>query len=135
MQTYFPRISRTRLQYAKQHSTIIGYSNVHFTKAQANIQDIAYVLITSFPDGKMDPWVPDIPSDTHGSSIVSNCRYFTMGRNVHIDTKIDFAKYVDPAGVLGKFLGDGVSHCMDNDVAYLELKNNKSILSSYSIVG
>lgn len=73
----------------------------------------------------MDPWVPEIASDTYGSSLVSNCRYFTLGRGVHPETKIDFGKYVDPAGVLGKFLGDKVSHCMDNDVAYLELRNNQ----------
>ncbi|KAJ7189405.1 hypothetical protein B0H12DRAFT_1246592 [Mycena haematopus] len=44
-----------------------------------------------------------------------------MGPNVSAADKIPFGNMVDPDGVLAGCLSASVSHCIDNDVAYLAL--------------
>ncbi|KAJ7508022.1 hypothetical protein B0H11DRAFT_1902335 [Mycena galericulata] len=121
-------ISEHRLKYARQYAKIIGYDSDTFAKALLNIQDITYKFVTTAPAGQMEPWMPDMVSNDFGKSLVSNCRYFTIGRNIPEAERIPFAQYVDPAGVLGRFIREDVSHCLDNDVAYLELKNDRPVL-------
>ncbi|KAJ7435614.1 hypothetical protein B0H11DRAFT_2257069 [Mycena galericulata] len=102
-------ISEHRVKYARQH-------------------DLTYQIVTSFPEGRAESWLPNAISDDYGSSISSNCRYFTVGHNIPDENRIPFAKYVDPAGVLNRFIKEHVAHCMDNDVSYLELKDDKPVI-------
>ncbi|KAJ7444424.1 hypothetical protein B0H11DRAFT_2250105 [Mycena galericulata] len=118
-------ISEHRLKYARQYAKVVGYDSDTFANALLNIQDVAYKFVTTAPACQMEPWMPDMASDDFGKSPVSNCRYFTLGRNVPEGERIPFAQYIDPAGVLGRFIREDVSHCLDNDVAYLELKNDR----------
>ncbi|KAJ6516652.1 hypothetical protein C8R47DRAFT_1268091 [Mycena vitilis] len=120
-------ISASRVQYARQHATIIGYENGDFRKSLAAIQDIGYKLVTSVPDRQMEPWVPDVESEEFGARLGANCRYFTVGRGIPTDGRMDFDKYVDPAGVLKGYIGERVAHCMDNSVVYAELKLSKLV--------
>ncbi|KAJ7483126.1 hypothetical protein B0H11DRAFT_1914865 [Mycena galericulata] len=121
-------ISEHRVKYARQHVTIVGYSSERFSTAISYIQDLTYQIVTSFPEGRAESWLPNAISDDYGSSISSNCRYFTVGRNIPDENRIPFAKYVDPAGVLNRFIKEHVAHCMDNDVSYLELKDDKPVI-------
>ncbi|KAJ6452349.1 hypothetical protein C8R47DRAFT_1083765 [Mycena vitilis] len=75
----------------------------------------------------MEPWVPDVESEEFGARLGANCRYFTVGRGIPTDGRMDFDKYVDPAGVLKGYIGKRVAHCMDNSVAYAELKLSKLV--------
>ncbi|KAJ7502284.1 hypothetical protein B0H11DRAFT_2188526 [Mycena galericulata] len=107
-------ISEHRLKYARQYAKVVGYDCETFAKALLNIQDIAYKFVTASPAGQMEPWMPDMASNDFGKFLKRTA-----------EDRIPFAQYVDPAGVLGRFIREDVSHCLDNDVAYLELKNDK----------
>ncbi|KAJ7888986.1 hypothetical protein B0H13DRAFT_1626881, partial [Mycena leptocephala] len=111
--------------YLKQHATIAGFHNAQFKRSLTSIQDIAYMLVTSLGEGQMEPWFPEVESDEHGATLVANCRYFTIGRYIPPEIRLDFPKYVDPAGTLKKFVDGRVAHCLDNNVAYLEVKGNE----------
>jgi hypothetical protein len=39
--------------------------------------------------------------------------------------KTPFHQKTDPRGVLSEHISDKVSHCFDNDVMYMELKDDK----------
>ncbi|KAJ7699035.1 hypothetical protein B0H17DRAFT_1129569 [Mycena rosella] len=41
------------------------------------------------------------------------------------ESKILFEKYVNPLGTLACHLGEHISHCLDNDIAYLCFKKEK----------
>ncbi|KAJ7699216.1 hypothetical protein B0H17DRAFT_1129293 [Mycena rosella] len=54
-----------------------------------------------------------------------SCRYFMLGAYIAPETEISFEKYVDPSGTLSHHLGNKVAHCINNDIAYLCVKNNQ----------
>lgn len=90
----------------------------------ATIRDIVYMLTTTMPEGQVTPWVPDAEKDVYGHLISTNCRYFTVGNDIPDDARIPFGRFVDPSGILARYLKEDVAHCMDNSVAYLGLKND-----------
>ncbi|KAJ7501321.1 hypothetical protein B0H11DRAFT_1713589 [Mycena galericulata] len=83
--------SRLRLKYARQYAKVAGYDSDTFAKALLNIQDVAYKFVTTAPAGHMEPWMPEMASDDFGKCLVSNCRYFTIGRNIPEEDRIPFA--------------------------------------------
>ncbi|KAJ7438298.1 hypothetical protein B0H11DRAFT_1935344 [Mycena galericulata] len=118
-------ISEHQVKYARQHVTIDSR-----LQQQAILNSDQLHSGPNIPDRRAESWLPNAISDDYGSSIssISNCRYFTVGRNIPDENRIPFAKYVDPAGVLNRFIKEHVAHCMDNDVSYLELKDNKPVI-------
>ncbi|KAF8134064.1 hypothetical protein K438DRAFT_1787361 [Mycena galopus ATCC 62051] len=86
-------INPSELQYARQHASIAGLSSAHFTQAISNLEEISFEM--------------------H--------RAFAEGHHVPASAKTTFDERTDPHGILGAYLSDKVSHCFDNDVAYLAL--------------
>ncbi|KAJ6522721.1 hypothetical protein B0H19DRAFT_1085979 [Mycena capillaripes] len=120
-------ISASRVKYARQHVKIVGFNKAAFKRALDIIQDVAYLLVTAVLAGQMEPRVPEIKSDKLGLSLVANCRYFTLGRDIKPEAWMEFDKYVDPAKSLAAFVGPQVAHCINNYVGYLEPKGNKCV--------
>ncbi|KAJ7934894.1 hypothetical protein B0H13DRAFT_1854885 [Mycena leptocephala] len=79
-----------RVKYARQHVKIVGFDNAAFKRALNVIHDVAYLLVTAVPAGQMEPWVPEIESDELGVSLVANCRYFTLGRDIRPEARMEF---------------------------------------------
>ncbi|KAJ7790413.1 hypothetical protein B0H14DRAFT_3501632 [Mycena olivaceomarginata] len=115
-----------RLQYARQHATLAGWDAPSFKKALENMQEVAYTMYSAFSEDAIDPWRPEA-SDPHNAEISSNCRYFTVGRNIPVDSRTKFHPRTDPHGVLTRFLSDGVAHCFDNDVMYMAFKGDEYV--------
>jgi hypothetical protein len=113
-----------RLQYARQHATLAGWDAPSFKKALENMQEAAYTMYSAFSEDAIEPWRPEA-SDPHNAEISSNCRYFTVGRNIPVDSRTKFHPRTDPHGVLTRFLSDGVAHCFDNDVMYMAFKGDE----------
>ncbi|KAJ7939193.1 hypothetical protein B0H13DRAFT_2300946 [Mycena leptocephala] len=97
-------ISVGRVKYARQHSVIVGYTNTEFKRSLGVVQEVAYMLSTSLPEGQMGPWTPDMEDDIYGGCFVTNSRYFTVGRNIPAEARVEFG-----------------------NVAYLEMKKDKLI--------
>ncbi|KAJ7785478.1 hypothetical protein B0H14DRAFT_2630508 [Mycena olivaceomarginata] len=76
--------------------------------------------------GSVDLWQP-AELDQYGRGLTSSCRYFTIGDNIPAGLKTPFHPKSDPCGVLAAQLSDKVSHCFDNDVMYMALKDDKYI--------
>ncbi|KAF7371846.1 hypothetical protein MVEN_00041400 [Mycena venus] len=112
-------ISALHVKFARQHVAIAGYDNTQFQCSIEMIQEIVYTLTTSMPEGQIIPWVPDPVTEVYGPSVAANCRYFTVGNDIREESRIEFGRFVDPSGVLGRYIKDDVTHCMDNSVAYL----------------
>ncbi|KAJ6541337.1 hypothetical protein B0H19DRAFT_1077207 [Mycena capillaripes] len=118
------RISASRVKYTRQHVKIVGFNKAAFKRALDVIQDVTYLLVTAVPAEHMEPWVPEIESDELGISLVANCRYFTVGRDIRLEARMEFDKYVDPAKSLAAFVAPQVAHCINNYMGYLERKGN-----------
>ncbi|KAJ7911756.1 hypothetical protein B0H13DRAFT_2328026 [Mycena leptocephala] len=113
------------LKWARQHATIVGYETKSFTQAVNNLRHVAYEMHAAFSEGEVEPWHPEPPVAPHGMALSSNCRYFTLGRNIPEELKTTFDRNTDPNGILSSHLSDTVAHCFDSDVAFMNLKNNR----------
>ncbi|KAJ7493921.1 hypothetical protein FB451DRAFT_1388057 [Mycena latifolia] len=118
-------ISSSRVPFARAQAEIVGYKSTLFATAISNVQGIMYDLATSFAEDSVVHWTPDAQSELFGPALSGSCRYFTIGSDVEAGEKIPFAKYVDPANTLGFYLVGRVSHCEDNHVSYLTIRNDK----------
>ncbi|KAF8183530.1 hypothetical protein K438DRAFT_1975005 [Mycena galopus ATCC 62051] len=116
-------MSHSRVHYARQHATIAGLSSALFLQAVKNLEDISFEMYRVFAEGEMQSWHSDSDSEELGGLISSNCRYYTTGKHVPASSKTTFDDRTDPHGILSGYLSDKVSHCFDNDVAYLALAN------------
>ncbi|KAJ7339106.1 hypothetical protein DFH08DRAFT_812503 [Mycena albidolilacea] len=88
--------------------------------------DIEVIVFVSLSEHRVSP-----PADIIGDGAAYQWRTFhqgDVGHNIPAETRIKFSKYVGPAGTLASYIGDHVVHCMDNSVAYLELRKDKSQL-------
>ncbi|KAJ7785425.1 hypothetical protein B0H14DRAFT_3506931 [Mycena olivaceomarginata] len=103
------------------------YNTDSFQQSLDALKHVAYEMFSSFESGTIEPWIPDPKSETYGSSLTSNCRYFTLGKSVPQELKTPFDRHTDPHNVLSSFLTESVTHCFDNDVAYMDLKENKYV--------
>ncbi|KAJ7698534.1 hypothetical protein B0H14DRAFT_3528814 [Mycena olivaceomarginata] len=104
------------LKFAKQHATLIGWDAQYF----------AYMMYSSFAENAVKPWRPETTDD--GDALISsNCRYFTVGRNIPEHTRTTFHPRTDPHGVLAQYLGHHVAHCVDNDVMYMAFKEEEYV--------
>ncbi|KAF8187241.1 hypothetical protein K438DRAFT_1972875 [Mycena galopus ATCC 62051] len=90
-------INPSKLQYARQHASIAGLSTAHFTQAISNLEEISFEMHRAFAEGELEPG----------------------GHHVPASAKTTFDERTDPHGILGAYLSDKVSHCFDNDVAYV----------------
>ncbi|KAJ7791523.1 hypothetical protein B0H14DRAFT_3500341 [Mycena olivaceomarginata] len=88
-----------RVKFSSQHVTVVRFDNEYFKKANENLEGT-------------EP---------------EHCRYFTIGDNIPAGLKTPFHPKTDPRGVLAAQLSDKVSHCFDNDVMYMALKDDKYI--------
>ncbi|KAJ7739093.1 hypothetical protein B0H14DRAFT_2638347 [Mycena olivaceomarginata] len=64
-------------------------------KALENMQEAAYTMYTAFDEDTIEPWRPEYPDD-HNTQISSNCRYFTVGRNIPSEARTKFHPKTDP---------------------------------------
>ncbi|KAJ7812864.1 hypothetical protein B0H14DRAFT_2605464 [Mycena olivaceomarginata] len=115
-----------RLKYARQHATLAGWDAPCFKKALENMQEAAYTMFSAFGEDTIEPWRPDV-ADDHNAQISSNCRYFTIGRNIPSESQTKFHPRTDPHGVLTRYLSDNVAHCFDNDVMYMAFKGEEYV--------
>ncbi|KAJ7797207.1 hypothetical protein B0H14DRAFT_2196805, partial [Mycena olivaceomarginata] len=112
------KMKNDRLKFAKQHATLIGWDAPYFKKALENMQEVAYTMYSAFTENTVEPWRPGTTDD--GDAVISsNCRYFTVGRNIPEHTRMMFHPRTDPHGVLAQYLCDHVAHCINNDVMYM----------------
>ncbi|KAJ7738204.1 hypothetical protein B0H14DRAFT_3516092 [Mycena olivaceomarginata] len=115
-----------RVKFSSQHATVVGFDNEYFQKANENLEEVAWVMYCVFGQGSVEPW-RSAELDQHGRGLTSSCRYFTIGDNIPAGLKTPFHPKTDPRGVLAAHLSDKVSHCFDNDVMYMALKDDKYI--------
>ncbi|KAJ7469730.1 hypothetical protein FB451DRAFT_1176969 [Mycena latifolia] len=120
-------ISASRVPYARAYAEVVGYKSKHFANAVSTIEGLMYDLATSFAEDSVVHWIPEAQSELFGPTLSSGCRYFTTGSEIEHDTRINFARFVDPASTLGAFIGERVAHCEGNHVAYLGVKKDKFI--------
>ncbi|KAJ7803896.1 hypothetical protein B0H14DRAFT_3486931 [Mycena olivaceomarginata] len=95
-----------RIQFARQHATLTGWDVSCFKQALDNMQEVGYTMFSAFAEGAVEPWRPE-QTDEQGAVISSNCRYFTVGRNIPPDTRTTFHRRTDPHGVLHNFVQFG----------------------------
>ncbi|KAJ7017409.1 hypothetical protein C8F04DRAFT_1200635 [Mycena alexandri] len=110
---------------AAQENTVGGLGDATFGQSIKNLDDVCYKLSVQFPEGSVDNWAAT--TGDHGETLKATCRYFTMGKNTPAEAKVPFASNVDPQKVLEKLTSESISHREDNDVDYLEWKNEKLI--------
>ncbi|KAJ7026400.1 hypothetical protein C8F04DRAFT_1190598 [Mycena alexandri] len=118
-------ISRHRLNMATQRVTLVGFGSAAFEQGIQKLFDVSDKVNRQFAEDSVALWA--VNKGEHGLMVESGCRYFTMGHSIPEDAKVAFSNKVDLENVLGKFLSNSISHCEDNDVEYLELKNSKVI--------
>ncbi|KAJ7038282.1 hypothetical protein C8F04DRAFT_951465, partial [Mycena alexandri] len=112
-------------QFAAQEITVGGLGDTTFGQSIKNLDDVSYKLSVQFPEGSVDNWAAT--TGDHGEMLTATCRYFTMGNNIPAEAKVPFASNVDPQKVLEKLMSVSCSHCEDNNVNYLEWKDEKLI--------
>ncbi|KAJ7315251.1 hypothetical protein DFH08DRAFT_942985 [Mycena albidolilacea] len=111
-------------EFARQHATLSGWNAPYFKKALENMQDVAYTMYSAFAENAVEPWRPEA-ADEGEAVISSNCRYFTVGRNIPEHTRTTFHHRTDPHGVLAKYVSEHVTHCVDNNVMYMAYKEDE----------
>ncbi|KAJ7768040.1 hypothetical protein B0H14DRAFT_2632945 [Mycena olivaceomarginata] len=114
------------LMYARQHATLARWDAPCFKKALENMQEAAYTMYTAFDEDAIEPWRPEYPDD-HNAQISSNCRYFTVGRNIPSEARTKFHPMTDPHGVLARHLSENIAHCFNNDVMYMAFKGEEYV--------
>ncbi|KAJ7250086.1 hypothetical protein B0H12DRAFT_1072256 [Mycena haematopus] len=66
--------------------------------------------------------------DPHQSTAIRRfARCFTAGCDIPKDACVAFNKKVDPANVLAKMLSKDLVHCLNNEVHYLQIKDNQYV--------
>jgi hypothetical protein len=88
------------------------------------MQEVAYTMYSAFDEDTIEPWRPEMPDD-HCAQISSNCRYFTVGRNIPSESQTKLHPKTDPHGVLTRYLSESMAHCYDNDVMYMVFKGEE----------
>lgn len=111
------------IRTAKQSAVLVGCGDETFNKGLEMLQEVAYKVSLSFGEGSVTPWIPEQGGD--GPTVDASCRYFTTGSKIPDNAKVAFGRKVDPAGVLTRMLSKEIAHCIDNEVNYLDLKDNK----------
>ena len=69
----------------------------------------------------------DEAEDGKGRPINFRTQYFTVGRHANPDHRVPFEKAVDPHNVLKNLESNTIVHSGDNDVIYLEYKDDRCI--------
>ncbi|KAK6974305.1 hypothetical protein R3P38DRAFT_2584384, partial [Favolaschia claudopus] len=117
-------MNKAKAQWARQHVSLIAYDSPSIQKTVDTIRALGYKMHVGLPDAKVAQ--PNINSRQRlGVELELNCRYYTTGRSTLESHKTEFAEFVDPQGVLASFVTDSVSHCQDNQVAYMDFKCGK----------
>ncbi|KAJ7699252.1 hypothetical protein B0H17DRAFT_1129323 [Mycena rosella] len=116
-----------RIPYARAYVEVVGYNSKLFAAAMGNVQDLAYELSTRFTADSVSHWVAAPDSDVYGPSLSSSCRYYTIGTDIPVESRINFQKHIDLAGTLSQHIRDRVAHCVENDGAYLCVKKAKYV--------
>ncbi|KAJ7653425.1 hypothetical protein B0H17DRAFT_1268241 [Mycena rosella] len=111
-----------QIPYARAYVEVVGYNSELFAATMGNAQDTAYELLTRFTANSVSHWVAAPDSDVYGPSLSSSCRYYTIGTDIPVESRINFQKHIDPAGTLSQHIRDCVVHCVENDMAYLCVK-------------
>ncbi|KAF7358273.1 hypothetical protein MVEN_00876400 [Mycena venus] len=117
------RIQPNCVQYAQAYAEIIGYDSNLFHQALVRIAEVGYLMLTAVEEGQMEGWRPEEQHPLFEQKLSSSTRYFTVQKGIPEGNRIKFCRFVDPHGVLAKLEKPGVVHCLNNDVAYLELKD------------
>ncbi|KAJ6489131.1 hypothetical protein C8R45DRAFT_1097456 [Mycena sanguinolenta] len=103
----------------RQHVTIVGYDTKQFRRGVSVLETVAFEITRSFKTDEIKMWQPAESEGELGSTLSTNCRYFTLGANVPASQKTPFHSLVDPRNDLQSMLSSTVHHMYDNDVSYL----------------
>lgn len=103
-------------KHLKMGVTLCGLGSPHFSNGVTNAQHAYNILCRKFPDGKMDPFIPQY-LDGYDTIQLSN-QYFTFGRDAEGKASAPFHPLVDPHGNLASILSDTVVHTEDNNVQF-----------------
>jgi hypothetical protein len=112
--------------YARQQVSVVGLNTPAFDEARNRLMLVAFEVERAFEAGDVAPFTPaQLKDERMGVPIDTACRYYTFAKEVPLDQVAEFGSKVDRSKVLKSMLGQGVHHCVDNQVAYLNLANDK----------
>ncbi|KAJ7180404.1 hypothetical protein C8R43DRAFT_942034 [Mycena crocata] len=117
-----------RERFAAQEAAIVGFNDDTFMRGITRVKDVVSRVAYDLPaNGELDAdsWLAADEGNGMGPKVSSSCRYFTCGREIPPESKAVFEKYVDPHNVLQKMETNGMAHCFENEVAYLQLDNGR----------
>ncbi|KAJ7120510.1 pectin lyase fold/virulence factor [Mycena crocata] len=117
-----------RERFAAQEAAIVGFNDDTFMRGITRVKDVVSRVAYDLPaNGELDAdsWLAAEEGNGMGPKVSSSCRYFTCGREIPPESKAVFEKYVDPHNVLQKMETNGMAHCFENEVAYLQLDNGR----------
>lgn len=98
--------------------TLVGLGAKSFDQTVAGMYDVAEFMGRQMADGELKDWQP-MQVGGHAAIAVGN-RYFAWKNSKYAGEAVEFARAVDPKGVLANMAGDNFVHTIDNDVDYTE---------------
>ncbi|KAJ7261559.1 hypothetical protein C8J57DRAFT_1634617 [Mycena rebaudengoi] len=122
------KLTRNNLLFARQQVSLVGLNTVAFDEAIKRLMLVAYEIEREFDSGDIVPFAPSPAKDEqYGMPIDAACRYYTLAREAPAEQIVDFNPKTDTSRALTAMLGQGVFHCVDNDVAYMDLVNDRLV--------
>ncbi|KAJ7156912.1 hypothetical protein C8R43DRAFT_1125483 [Mycena crocata] len=115
-------------RFAAQEAAIVGFNDDTFMRGITRVKDVVSRIVYNLPaTGELDAdsWLAPDEGKGMGPKVSTSCRYFTCGRQIPPESKAAFDKYVDPHSVLQRMETEGMAHCYENEVAYLQLDNGR----------
>ncbi|KAJ7200412.1 hypothetical protein GGX14DRAFT_400754 [Mycena pura] len=110
----------------RQSANVYGFDYGTFEQAVQNIAHIDYKFITFVCHRGQDAGCSVREAeDDKGRPINFRTQYFTVGRHANPDHRVPFEKAVDPHNVLKDLESNTIVHSGDNDVIYLEYKDDR----------
>ncbi|KAJ7081285.1 hypothetical protein C8R43DRAFT_965619 [Mycena crocata] len=120
--------SRSKERFAVQEAAIVGFNDNTFMRGMTRVKDVVSRIAYNLPaTGELDTdsWLAPDEGKGMGPKVSTSCRYFTCSRQIPPESKAAFDKYVDPHSVLQRMETEGMAHCYENKVVYLQLDNGR----------
>lgn len=108
-----------RLRHQYQEVGLLGFGSKSFERCMERIAEFHYLTGLAMSLDTLEPWCPKVVDGQ--TELTFKTKYFTTGKDVDACENIPFDKLVDPNGVLGKLLKDGIKHGIENHVEYRAL--------------
>src|SRR5258705_4056897 len=106
-------------RHLSQSVTMTGLDSTAFQTCIDNLRHLQQLLSRQVPDGAMEPFTPGQFSQSQ--SITLSTRYFTSRREDPFSTAAQFARVVDPKGILASMTTEDYFHGTDNKELYYSL--------------